>query len=206
MSVFRPAHDRSNARRLGGWRLQGLVLVLAVAATLAARPAAVAETATGEPGPASASVDVPDVLSGDTWLRHHRDDLMPYWDLPAALGEPMGNFPSFRGRNGELLPDSTTRGLPTLARQVYGYSVSFLLTGQDQYLTYAKAGLDWIDAHATDPVYGGYYGELDVNGDPVDPLADKELFDLASLGLAYGMYFNVTRDPAAEDELLAVRD
>ena len=84
--------------------------------------------------------------------------------------------------------------------------MSFLLTGEDRYLTYAKAGLDWIDAHATDPVYGGYYGELDVNGDPVDPLADKELFDLASLGLAYGMYFNVTRDPAAEDELLAVRD
>ena len=53
---------------------------------------------------------------------------------------------------------------------------------------------------------GGYYGELDVNGNPVTPQANKNVFDLASLGLAYGMYFNVTRDPAAEADLLAVRD
>ena len=83
---------------------------------------------------------------------------MPYWDIPEALGQPVGNFPSFRGRNGELLPDSTNRGLSTLARQVYGYSVAFLLTGQDRYLTYAKAGIDWINTKAKDPVYGGYYG------------------------------------------------
>ena len=132
---------------------------------------------------------------------------MPYWDMPEALGKPVGNFPSFRGRNGELLPrGSTNRGLSTLARQVYGYSLAFLLTGEDRYLTYAKAGIDWINTKAKDPVYGGYYGELDVNGKPVNPLANKDLFDLASLGLAYGMYFNVTRDPAAEADLLAVRD
>ena len=151
-------------------------------------------------------VDDPGVLVGDSWLRHHREDLMPYWDLPSALGEPMGNFPSFRGRNGELLPESTSRGLSTLARQVYGYSLAFMLTGEDRYLTYAKAGLDWIKTHAKDSVHGGYYGELDVNGDPVNLQANKDLFGLASVGLAYGMYFNVTRDPAAEADLLAVRD
>jgi len=130
---------------------------------------------------------------------------MPYWDMPEALGEPLGNFPSFRGRNGELLEDRR-RGLSTLARQVFGYSVAFLLTGQDRYLTYAKAGIDWINTHAKDPVYGGYYGELGVEGEPPDKQANKNLFDLASVGLAYGMYFNVTRDPAAEADLLAVRD
>jgi hypothetical protein len=158
-------------------------------------------------GPAVAAAGtVPEVLRGDTWLRHHREDLMPYWDMPEALGEPLGNFPSFRGRDGELLPQSTERRLSTLARQAYGYSHAFLMTGEDRYLTYAKAGLDWINAKAKDPVYGGYYGRLDVHGNPVDPHADKEVFDLASLGLAYGMYFNVTRDPAAEADLLAVRD
>ena len=81
-----------------------------------------------------------------------------------------------------------------------------MMTGEDRYLTYAKAGLDWINTKAKDPVYGGYYGRLTINGDPVDPNADKDVFDLASLGLAYGMYFNVTRDPAAEADLLAVRD
>jgi hypothetical protein len=149
---------------------------------------------------------IPKVLRGDTWLRHHREDLMPYWEMPEALGVPVGNFPSFRGRSGELLPESSNRGLSTLARGVYGYSLAYLLTGEGRYLTYAKAGLDWINAKAKDPVYGGYYGELDLNGNPVDPQADKDLFDLASLGLAYGMYFTVTRDPLAEADLLAVRD
>src|SRR5918994_1545331 len=130
---------------------------------------------------------------------------MPYWDMPEALGVPVGNFPSFRGRSGELLADER-RGLATLARQVYGYSLAFMLTGEERYLTYARAGLDWINTKARDPIHGGYYGELTQDGDPVDPEAPKDLFNLASLGLAYGMYFNVTRDPAAEADLLAVRD
>jgi mannose/cellobiose epimerase-like protein (N-acyl-D-glucosamine 2-epimerase family) len=176
--------------------------------------------ATASPAPAGTSVpdivlspagdadwvEVPEVLKGDTWLRHHAEDLMPYWDMPEALGHPVGNFPSFRGRAGELLPGFTNRGLSTLSRGVYGYSLAYMLTGRERYLGYAKAGLDWINAHAKDPVHGGYYGELDASGQPVAPLADKDLFDLASVALAYGMYFNVTRDASAEADLLAVRD
>ena len=82
---------------------------------------------------------VPDALRGDSWLEHHRQDLMPYWDMSEALGEPLGNFPSWRGLDGELLTEDR-RGLSTLARGVYGYSVAFLLTGEPRYLTYAKAG------------------------------------------------------------------
>jgi hypothetical protein len=185
-----------------------LVVVAGLAAMLATLPPTAASIPS-QGSPAAATAEIPEVLRGDTWLRHHREDLMPYWDRPEALGEPLGNFPSFRGRHGELLPETpenTVRGLSTLARQVYGYSHAFLLTGEDRYLTYAKAGLDWINAKARDQVHGGYYSRLEINGDPVDPQADKGVFDLASLGLAYGMYFNVTRDPAAEADLLAVRD
>ena len=183
---------------------RGLVAMLG-AALLAAFPAPPSPASAGDSGAILEAVDDPGVLSGDGWLRHHREDLMPYWDMPEALGEPVGNFPSFRGRNGELLPE-TRRGLSTLARQVYGYSLAFLLTGQDRYLTYAKSGIDWINAKAKDPVHGGYYGALYADGEPIDREANKNLFDLASVGLAYGMYFNVTRDPAAEADLLAVRD
>ena len=186
-------------------RLGALVSGLVLGAGLMA-PSAESSSSAPAVRPVVAGAEVPDVLRGDTWLRHHRDDLMPYWDMPEALGEPVGNFPSFRGRNGELLPETTNRGLATLARQVYGYSLAFMLTGEQRYLTYARAGLDWINTKAKDPVHGGYFGELRSDGEPVDPLAPKEVFDLASLGLAYGMYFNVTRDPAAEADLLAVRD
>ncbi len=202
---------RGSARRVR----RGLVAVLGTAGLSALSAVPAPAVSAGAQAPTSAitersgtiieAVGDPGVLGGDTWLRHHREDLMPYWDMPEALGQPVGNFPSFRGRNGELLPD-TRRGLSTLARQVYGYSLAFLLTGQDRYLTYAKAGIDWINTKAKDPVYGGYYGALDVGGEPINREANKTLFDLASVGLAYGMYFNVTRDPAAEADLLAVRD
>ena len=194
--------------RHGTRRRVALIVVAGLAAVLATL-AATADSIPNQDSPVAVTAEIPEVLRGDTWLRHHREDLMPYWDRPEALGEPVGNFPSFRGRDGELLsesPESTIRGLSTLARQVYGYSHAFMMTGEDRYLTYAKAGLDWINTKAKDPVYGGYYGRLKINGDPVDPHADKSVFDLASLGLAYGMYFNVTRDPAAEADLLAVRD
>ena len=181
---------------LSGLVLAGM-LVLAPTEPGRAEPSAAQDSAT--------ATTVAEVLQGDTWLRHHREDLMPYWDMPAALGVPVGNFPSFRGRDGELLPDGR-RGLSTLARGVYGYSLAFMLTGEERYLTYARAGLDWINAKAKDPVHGGYFGELDAAGVPVNRTANKDVFDLASLGLAYGMYFNVTRDPAAEAGLLAVRD
>jgi mannose/cellobiose epimerase-like protein (N-acyl-D-glucosamine 2-epimerase family) len=180
--------------------------VFALTGVLLASSVALSSGTVSAVQPAPDEAAMPDSLVGDTWLRHHGEDLMPYWDMPAALGEPLGNFPSFRGRAGELLPESTNRGLSTLARGVYGYSLAFHLTGEERYLGYARAGLDWILAKGKDPEHGGWYGELTLDGEPVDPEADKDVFDLASLGLAFGMYYNVTRDPAVESELLAVRD
>ena len=200
-------HLRGYVQLSAGLLVTGAVALSPVDAAAVSPPDRAASVRAGWSVSAPDRAEVPEVLQGDTWLRHHREDLMPYWDMPEALGDPVGNFPSFRGRAGELLPEvNTNRGLSTLARGVYGYSLAYLLTGEERYLTYAKAGLDWINTKAKDPVHGGYYGELDVDGDPVDPLANKDIFDLASLGLAYGMYFNVTRDPAAEADLLAVRD
>jgi hypothetical protein len=184
--------------------------------TLAAAVAALVTSTSAASGPAptaeTIAATVPDALRGDTWLEHHRQDLMPYWDMPEALGEPLGNFPSWRGLDGELLVDQGERGLSTLARGVYGYSVAFLLTGEPRYLTYARAGIDWINTHARDTVNGGWYGQLpksgQLSGESSEDLrkAPKEVFDVASLGLAFGMYYNVTRDPEVEADLLEVRD
>ena len=65
---------------------------------------------------------------------------------------------------------------------MYGCSHAFLVTGEDRCLTYARAGLDRTNAHATDPVHGGYCSRLELDGDPVDPRADKDVLSLASLG------------------------
>jgi len=190
-------------------------IIVTAAALVALVPAAAAAyPSVADPSPASHGAggaeiirDVPAVLAGDTWLRHLRQDLLPYWEMPEALGTPLGNFPTFRDQQGLLDPErGTFRGVSTLARGVYGYSVAFHLTGDERYLAYARAGLEWLDDHGFDAVRGGWYRNLTETGDPEDPDGDKPLFDLASLGMAYGMYFNVTREPWAEAGLLGVRD
>ena len=80
-----------------------LVVFAGLAAMLAALLSTTASTPKQDSAPAGIA-EIPEVLRGDTWLRHHREDLMPYWDRPEALGEPLGNFPSFRDRDGELAP------------------------------------------------------------------------------------------------------
>jgi len=179
---------------------------LAALAVTGAGPTGASGTAPAEVA-AAAPRPVPEVLAGDTWLRHLRADLLPYWEMPVALGTPIGNFPTFRDGWGALDPGrGTSRGLSTLARGVYGYSAAFHLTGEEHYLVYARAGLEWLEEHGYDEARGGWYRDLTETGQPVDPDDEKQLFDLASLGLAYGMYFNVTRDPWAEEGLLGVRD
>ncbi|HEX6151049.1 AGE family epimerase/isomerase [Nocardioides sp.] len=189
--------------------MSAALIALAPAAVAFGGPAVAEPIDPPRPGGevAAAGRLVPAVLAGDTWLRHLREDLLPYWELPDALGTPLGNFPSFRDSQGRLDPGrGTWRGVSTLARGVYGYSVAFHLTGEERYLTYARAGLEWLEEHGYDEVNGGWYRDLTETGEPLDPAADKQLFDLASVGMAYGMYFNVTRDPWAEAGLLRVRD
>ncbi len=70
--------------------------------------------------------------------------------------------------------------------------------------THAPGWGTWNGRGAT--ASGGWYHDLLDTGEPRNEAGNKELFDLASVGMAYGMYFNVTRDPWAEEGLLAVRD
>ena len=165
---------------------RAVLLSLALATTMTAFGSSTSAGSNSARLAAITAPPVPDALRGDTWLEHHRQDLMPYWDMPEALGDTLGNFPSWRGLDGELLADDR-RGLSTLARGVYGYSVAFLLTGEPRYLTYARAGIDWINAHARDTEHGGWFGQLTKAGKPVNDGKDpKRIFDVASWGSPSG--------------------
>ena len=48
----------------------------------------------------SANVTLP---SGQDWINHASEGLAPYWMMPSAQGEPIGNFPTFRCDDGTLL-------------------------------------------------------------------------------------------------------
>ena len=54
------------------------------------------------PPPPVATVPA-DLPIGERWLRHFREDLLPFWNVPAAWGTPRGNFPTFRGNDGRAV-------------------------------------------------------------------------------------------------------
>src|SRR4051812_46244864 len=130
---------------------------------------------------------------GDWWMAHFVRDLLPFWDMPAALGSPIGVFPSTRCNNGSAIDYSKpcpevnnaylltrSRYLVPLSRQIYGYGVAFHLTGDPKYLRYMKAGIDvlrtsWIDRDA-----GGIFEEQNLDTGAMGPAV--ELRDPQQLG------------------------
>src|ERR1700722_14109612 len=43
-----------------------------------------------------------DLPAAAEWKRHLEQDILPFWQTPAALGNPVGSFPSFRCNDGSL--------------------------------------------------------------------------------------------------------
>lgn len=146
---------------------------------------------------------LPEVLSGDTWRQHWVEDIRPYWVTAQALGEPMGNYPTYRGMDGRVLNNQRRRPR-MLSRQIYTYSMGYLLTGDTSLLAHAHAGVQWLRAHAIDKVKGGCHEQLENDGRAVAGVRTAQDLSYCALGLA-AWYF-VTRDPEVEADLLSARN
>lgn len=154
---------------------------------------------------------------GQVWIRHVEHDLLPFWSTPAAIGKPVGNFPTFRCNDGSAyVPDAPCAELqaapdwirPELgrdyvrmqARQTYAYGVAFHLTGDSRWLDLAKAGarrtLAMLDADAGAPTWF----EHGV-GAPAPSARTAQDQSYAVVGIA--MLYYLTRDPALEKALIA---
>lgn len=96
--------------------------------------------------------------TGERWLTHLRDDLLPFWLMESAIGNPRGNFPTYRCNDGSLIDPAQLcpeqryaasgivfvypeyrQYLRALSRQVYAYAVAFHMTGDESLLKFAYA-------------------------------------------------------------------
>jgi mannose/cellobiose epimerase-like protein (N-acyl-D-glucosamine 2-epimerase family) len=144
------------------------------------------------------------VFSGQVWLDHFRNDLLPYWTAAEAKGDPLGNFPTYRGMDGSIQKaenGSDERRPRMLSRQIYAYSIGYLLTGDESLLELARAGADWLIGHARDTTRGGWYELLDGQGAEKGE-GPKYAQDTAYCLVGLAAYFFVTRDPAVEQVIL----
>lgn len=154
------------------------------------------------------------------WKQHFQRDILPFWMTPAALGSPVGNFPTFRCNDGALYdprsPCPELAGAPDwiraalgrqyvrmMSRQVFVYGTAFHLTGDPQYLLLARAGVRYIVEHGFDPATGGLVSYWQ-RGKPFAANANRSSQDLAYGLMGLSFYYYLTRDPYVLPPLLRV--
>lgn len=158
---------------------------------------------------------------GEVWVRHLEQDLAPFWTMPAALGEPAGNFPTFRCDDGSRYdaaapcPELTNAGawisdnlgrdyVRMQSRQTYFYGVAYHLTGDPRMLALAKAGAAWIRMNALDRTHGGAVTWRERGA--ADPPELRTTQDLAYAQLGLAMLYYLTREPELLADILALKE
>ena len=166
---------------------------------------------------------VPTLPDGQQWIEHMRKDLLPFWEMPTALGRG-GDFPTYRCNNGSLY--DVAKPCPELkdpipgivwldreylrakSRQIYAYGVAFHVTGDRKYLGWAKEGVDFVRASFLDRAHGGAYTYYKTGGTKREfgPAVLQRTSQDMAYGLSgLGMYYYLTRDPQVLRDLLALK-
>ncbi len=121
------------------------------------------------------------------------DSCAAFWE--GVWDDDQGGFYTNVSRSGGVT--GTAKNMLTQTRNAYGMVRAFMLTGDTQWLALAREALWWMHEHAWDESYGGWFAELDEDGDPTNPNGGKSAFDAhyALLGLA--AYVEATQDTTA---------
>jgi mannose/cellobiose epimerase-like protein (N-acyl-D-glucosamine 2-epimerase family) len=175
---------------------------------------------------AMATVDLDKVLKdlpdGDRWIHHVREDLMPFWTTEAALGNPPGNFPTYRANDGSLvdpehLPPEFAHADPSIfkidrdyvrskSRQTYAYGVAYHMTGEENFLFFAKAGADWLITNALDKDEGGAYTWFRrTDRTPGPSVKERTSQDLAYAATGIAFLYYLTRDKKYLDPVIDLK-
>ena len=103
-----------------------------------------------------------------------------------------GGYFTYIDRYGNIT--GTNKNMLTQTRNAYGFVRAYMLTGDMTYLSMARKGLDFMYQNAWDNIHGGWFGELDINGNATSLHADKSAFDQHYGLLGTSAYYEATAD------------
>ena len=155
--------------------------------------------------------------NGDAWLRHVRQDLLPFWSSPDALGTPPGNFPTFRCNDGRvpdpkalcpeiekppawIRPEIGRTYVRMQGRQTYAYAAAFHMTGERRWLDAARAGAAHTLALLHPDTGAPSWFE---QGQPLPAANARTSQDQSYAVVGLAMLYYLTRDPKLERALVA---
>ena len=122
------------------------------------------------------------------WRQHALNDLIPYW-YKYARDKEYGGF--YTNLTREWTPIEPWDKYPAMiSRQIFGFSIAYLLSGDDKYLDAAREGVDFLLKHAWDEQYGGWFDLLTREGEPKETSKSIPLQLYTNVGLA--MYYFTT--------------
>lgn len=95
-----------------------------------------------------------------------------------TLDETRGGYFTNIDREGDVITSwGTHKNLLTQTRNAYGFTRAYMMTGNDIYREYARAGLDFMYEHAWDDVNGGWFSQLDIDGNVQGETNGRSAFD-----------------------------
>ena len=88
-----------------------------------------------------------------------------------------GGFYTNVSRTGSVITSwGTNKDVLTQSRDAYAMVRAFQITGDEDYLTYARGALDFMYNSGWDAANGGWFNKLSETGSPLDPNATKTAF------------------------------
>ncbi|MGM0508918.1 MAG: AGE family epimerase/isomerase [Fusobacteriota bacterium] len=140
------------------------------------------------------------------WKTHVKEDILPFWDNKEALGEPIGNFPTYRINTGKVddKRPREERYPRMIGRQIYLYNMAYHMTGEEKYLKYAKKGLNWLVLNGKDFSNFGWYSIIDKDGNMIENEKTSQNDAYCVMGPASDYY--ITRNLESEKLVLEMRN
>ncbi len=121
-----------------------------------------------------------------------------------TLDEDRGGYFTNIDREGDVITAwGTNKNLLTQTRNAYGFARAYMMTGNDLYREYARAGLDFMYEHAWDAINGGWYSQLDINGNVQGATNGRSAFDAHYALLGPAAAFEAFHDSTDLEMLLA---
>jgi mannose/cellobiose epimerase-like protein (N-acyl-D-glucosamine 2-epimerase family) len=118
------------------------------------------------------------------------DSCAQFWIKAYA---PAGGYYINLNRTGAI-NGNTNKNALNQSRDAYGFVRAFQLTGNEQYLEYARHGLDFMYASAWDNAYGGWINTINASGRPTNAAENKTAYYQHYAMLGITAYFEATRD------------